>query len=189
VKIAKRRTEPSRLAVAVLLLAGLGSSCAPSLTPPRESFRVTGTLEDLPEPTPSAADASNAAASPTPTVGPTASSAKAKKQLPLQTFPTLHRLPLGVAVYEACSPQLYLFKRCPGRFLGETKLAAAGPFVIEVDTQASAIVVFGFRGFLDPDQEQEACAEAKIPIEEVSKPVTLKLESGTCSIKLEKRYG
>jgi hypothetical protein len=188
VRIAKRRSESARGAAIVLLFAGLGLSCAPSLTPPRESFRVTGTLEDVPEPTPSA-DESIAAALPTPTAGPGASSLKAKKQQPLQTFPTLHRLPLGVAVYEACSPQLYLFKRCPGRFLGETKLAAAGPFVVEVDTHASAIVVFGFRGFLDPDQEQEACAEAKIPIAEVSKPVTLKLVSGTCSIKLEKRYG
>ena len=98
-------------------------------------------------------------------------------------------MPLGVAVYEACSPQLYLFKRCPGRFLGEAKLAKPGPFVVEIDTQASEIVVFGFRGFLGPEQQQEACAETKIAIDQATKPITLQLQSGTCSIKLEKRYG
>jgi hypothetical protein len=98
-------------------------------------------------------------------------------------------MPLGVAVYEACSSQLGVFRKCPGTFLGEAKLVKPGPFVVEVDTKASEVVVFGFRGFLGPEQQQEACAEQKVAVSELSKPITLKLEPGTCSIKLERRYG
>jgi hypothetical protein len=167
----------------------VATSCTPALTPPRESLRVSGTVEDVPESETSSTDESTVAAAAATPASTAAQPAKTKTPPPLQKFPTLHHLPLGVAIYEACSSQLYFFKRCPGRFLGEAKLANPGPFVVEIDTTASAIVVFGFRGFLDPEQQQEACAEAKIPIAEISKPVTLKLESGTCSIKLEKRYG
>jgi len=159
-------------------------ACAPALKAPRESVRLSGTVEDVvePEATPAAPDA-------TPTPESSNGGAKHSKSRPLQTFPTLHRLPLGVAVYEACTPQLYVFKRCPGRFLGEAKLVKPGPFVVEIDTQAAEVVVFGFRGFLGPDQEQEACDEAKVAIAQAATPITLKLKSGTCSIKLERRYG
>lgn len=183
--------DRSRTAAAAVLLAGTLAysplGCSPSLTAPRESVRVSGTLQDVVETAPSAEPET----APTPNA-PGASSDKPGKSAtprPLQTFPTLHHMPLGVAVYEACSPQLYLFKRCPGRFLGEAKLAKPGPFVVEIDTQASEIVVFGFRGFLGPEQQQEACAETKIVIDQATKPITLQLQSGTCSIKLEKRYG
>jgi hypothetical protein len=170
-------------AALVLLFAGV-IACAPPLKAPRESIRLIGTLEDVVEPKPTPTTPSAAA-----TPAPAQSTAKASKPHPLQTFPTLNRMPLGVAVYEACSPQLYLFKRCPGRFLGEAKLIQPGPFIVEIDTQAEEVVVFGFRGFLAPDQQQEACAETKVPVSEAAKPITLKLEAGACSIKLERRYG
>jgi hypothetical protein len=156
-------------------------ACAPALKTPRESVRLTGTIEDVAEPTPAAPSVAKVPEATQP-------AAKAKPH-PLQTFPTLHRMPLGVAVYEACSQQLYLFKRCPGRFLGEAKLIAPGPFVVEIDTEAEEVVVFAFRGFLGPDQEQEACAETKVPLAQAALPITLKLEPGNCSIKLERRYG
>jgi hypothetical protein len=168
---------------AVVLFAG-AIACAPALKAPRESIRLTGTVEDVVEPTPTPAMPSAAAA---PQSGESA--AKPAKPRPLQTFPTLHHMPLGVAVYEACSPQIYLFKRCPGRFLGEAKLVKPGPFVVEIDTQAEEVIVFGFRGFLGPDQQQEACAETKISLAQAGTPITLRLEVGTCSIKLERRYG
>jgi hypothetical protein len=170
-------------AAVVLLFAGV-IACAPPLKAPHESIRLSGTLEDVVEPKPTPATPSAVA---TPTTEH--SNAKPSKPHPLQTFPTLHHMPLGVAVYEACSPQLYLFKKCPGRFLGEAKLVKPGPFIVEIDTQAEEVVVFGFRGFLGPDQQQEACAETKVPVSEAAKPITLKLEAGGCSIKLERRYG
>ena len=169
-------------------------ACSPTLQAPRESVRITGTVQDViekPTPTPAASPTPTPTATP-PEPGaptPTATPVKAARPKPLQSFPTLNQLPLGVAVYEACSPQLYFFHRCPGRFLGEAKLAHPGPFVVEIDTQASEVVVFAYRGFLGPEQQQEACAEKKIAIADASKPITLQLEPGTCSIKLEKRYG
>ena len=182
----KSRTRPTREVGLLAAVFVVVAACAPTLTPPRESRRISGTVEDVAETEISASDASSSAA--VATITPSLSKAAATPT-PLQKFPTLHHLPLGVAIYEACSSQLYVFKRCPGRFLGEAKLANPGPFVVEIDTAAPAIVIFAFRGFLDPDQQQEACAEAKIPIEDIAKPVALKLEPGTCSIKLEKRYG
>jgi hypothetical protein len=170
-------------AVVVVCFAG-GIACAPTLKAPRESIRLIGTVEDVADPTPTPATPSAA-----PTPAPESSAHKSSKPHPLQTFPTLRRMPLGVAVYEACSQQLYLFKRCPGRFLGEAKLVKPGPFLVEIDTQAEEVVVFAFRGFLGPDQQQEACAETKVPVSQAAKPITLKLEAGGCSIKLERRYG
>ena len=187
-----------RAAHAAVFLAGALAyaqwACSPTLQAPRESIRITGTVQDVVEkPTPTPA----VTATPTPTATPSEEGAptptptpvKIAKPKPLRSFPTLTTLPLGVAVYEACSPQLYLFKRCPGRFLGEAKLAHPGPFVVEIDTQATEIVVFAYRGFLGPEQQQEACAEQKIAIADAGKPIALQLEPGTCSIKLEKRYG
>ncbi|HSD11720.1 MAG TPA: hypothetical protein VLF14_12075 [Candidatus Binatia bacterium] len=138
-------------------------------------------VEDVAEPTPPAQSAAT-----TPEAGQSA--AKAKPH-PMQTFPTLHSMPLGVAVYEACTTQLYLFPKCPGRFLGEAKLIKPGPFIVEIDTEAEEVVVFAFRGFLGPDQQQEACAETKVPLAQAATPITLKLRAGNCSIKLERRYG
>jgi hypothetical protein len=168
----------------VVVLVGF-LACAPKLTPPGESIRVSGTVADIMDPTPTAAAQTVASGLPTPTPGP----AKSATQAPLRSYPTLRRLPLGVAVYEACSQQLYMFKKCPGRFLGEAKLAAPGPFVVEIDTQAPEITIFAFRGFLGPEQDQEACAEQTIPTSQAGTPVTLQLKVGTCSIKLERRYG
>jgi hypothetical protein len=168
---------------AAMILAG-GAACTPKLTAPHESIRVSGTIEDPTPPPPEVAARSDAPQTHTP--APDLGAPKAK---PLRTYPVLHHLPLGVAIYEACSPELVVFKKCPGRFLGEAKLANPGPFVVEVDTEAPEIVVFAFRGFLGPEQTQEACAEKTIPIAQAEQPLTLKLEPGTCSIKLERRYG
>ena len=174
------------LAGVTVLVVAAAFACAPRLTPPHESIRLSGTVEDAePPPPPVAAPSPNAGkdvTTPTPKLG-------ASKPAPLQTYPVLTHMPLGVAVYEACTPMLYVLKKCPGRFLGEAKLVKPGPFVVELDTESPEIVVFAFRGFLGPEQQQEACAEAKIPIQEASKPIALKLQSGSCSIKLERRYG
>jgi hypothetical protein len=163
------------------------AACAPKLQAPRESVRVTGTLEDVdaPAPAPTATPERSAEATP----GPGSAPAGRAKSTPVRVFPVLRQMPLGVAVYEACSPQLYIFKKCPGTFLGEAKLVKAGPFVVEVDTKSTEVVVFGFRGFLGPEQEQEACAEAKVAVQDLKSPITLKLQPGACSIKLERRYG
>jgi hypothetical protein len=174
-----------RNAAVVVALVGGALACTPELTPPRESLRVSGTVADVVDPTPTPAAQNVASALPTPTPG----SGKGATQAPLRSYPTLRRLPLGVAVYEACTQQLYMFKRCPGRFLGEAKLAAPGPFVVEIDTQAPEITIFAFRGFLGPEQDQEACAEQTIATTQVGAPLTLQLKTGTCSIKLERRYG
>ncbi len=174
-----------RNAAVVVTLVGGALACAPELTPPRESLRISGTVADVVDPSPTPAAQNVASGLPTPTPGST----KGATQTPLRSYPTLRRLPLGVAVYEACTQQLYMFKRCPGRFLGEAKLAAPGPFVVEIDTQAPEITIFAFRGFLGPEQDQEACAEQTIATTQVGTPLTLQLKAGTCSIKLERRYG
>jgi hypothetical protein len=175
------RMRAIRNAVALVALLGGALACAPKLIPPGESLRVSGTVADVVEMTPTPAPHAAASAPAAPAKSPTPA--------PLRSYPTLRRLPLGVAVYEACSPQLYVFKKCPGRFLGEAKLAGPGPFVVEIDTQAPEITVFAFRGFLGPEQDQEACAEQTISTSEASRPLALQLKSGTCSIKLERRYG
>ncbi len=175
------------VAIGIVVLAAL-AGCAPKLEAPGESIRVTGTVEDVdvpPTPTPMPT------ATPAPDATPAAETTPGRgaKHPKVHAYPVLQRMPLGVAVYEACSSQLYVFKKCPGTFLGEAKLVKPGPFVVEVDTKATEVVVFGFRGFLGPEQEQEACAEAKIAVKDLGKPVVLKLEPGTCSIKLQRRYG
>ncbi|MET0152456.1 MAG: hypothetical protein ABW298_07595 [Candidatus Binatia bacterium] len=184
-RVALDRGRVLRNAAVVGALVGGALACAPKLTPPGESLRVSGTVADVVDPTPTPATQRAASALPTPTPGAT----EGATQTPLRSYPTLHRLPLGVAVYEACSQQLYVFKKCPGRFLGEAKLAAPGPFVVEIDTQAPEITVFAFRGFLGPEQDQEACAEQTIATTQVGTPLALQLKVGTCSIKLERRYG
>ena len=176
----KRRRETRAIAVAVCAVL-LG--CTPKLEAPRESVRVTGTVEDVDAPPPPPPPAATPAPATTPAAG------AVSKPAPVKTYPVLTTMPLGVAVYEACSPQLYFFKKCPGKFLGEAKLTKPGPFVVEIDTKQPEVVVFAFRGFLGPEQEQEACAEAKVTVTEAGKPLAMKLLAGTCSIKLEKRYG
>jgi hypothetical protein len=164
-------------AAATLFLAGM-AACSPRLEAPRESIRLIGMVEDVD------------AAAPSSVATPEREQSAGKdKPSAMQAFPTLHTMPLGVAVYEACSPQLYFFSKCPGRFLGEAKLVKPGPFIVEIDTKAEEVVVFAFRGFLGPDQQQEACAETKIAVARAATPITLKLQPGTCSIKLERRYG
>jgi len=180
-------TKRSRVATVLLVSLCGAAACTPQLTPPREMIRVSGMVEDVTMPASAPAVASDAAdthvtSTPPPPLG-------GAKPGPVQSFPALRHLPLGVAIYEACSTQLYMFKKCPGRFLGEAKLAEPGPFVVEVDTQAPEIVVFAFRGFLGPEQTQEACAETTIPIQEATHQLILKLQVGSCSIKLERRYG
>jgi hypothetical protein len=164
-------------------------SCTPKLDAPREATRLSGVVIDVPAPT----DAELAKAQEAP-VAPSQSAMpiptpRLPKAPPVHSYPVLNHLPVGVAIYEACSPLLYFMKKCPGRFLGEAKIKEPGPFVVEVDTHATEILVYGFRGFLGPEQQQEACAEARIPIGDASKPITLSLLPGTCSIKLERRYG
>lgn len=178
-----RRTGAA--AVTIVFLGAL-AACAPKLNAPHETIRVSGGIEDA------VAGAEPVSPSVTPAADSKSSGDPAKagsSGAPAHKFPVIHHMPLGVAVYEACSPQLYVFRKCPGKFLGEAKLTKPGPFVVEIDTAATEIVVFGFRGFLGPDQEQEACDEIKVSLESVAKPITLKLKSGTCSIKLERRYG
>ena len=163
------------------------AACTPKLEAPRESIRVVGTVEDVTPPTPAPTPTAEPVAQAT--AAPSGSTTTKAKHGPVKSYPVLHQMPLGVAVYEACSSQLGVFRKCPGTFLGEAKLVKPGPFMVEVDTKASEVVVFGFRGFLGPEQQQEACAEQKVAVSDLGKPITLKLEPGTCSIKLERRYG
>lgn len=99
--------------------------------------------------------------------------------------PTAAKVPLGVVVYETCSTRLLLLEKCPGKFLGETKLAKTGPFLIEVDSEAPELTLFAFRGFLG---QEEACASATLPTGEASKPIDLELVPGTCPAKLTRPY-
>ncbi len=182
------------------VLALVVVACTPKLDAPREATRITGTVVDVPAPTPTPGEApSEAAADPASMASADATTNRANakasptpvipRAIPLKKYPVMSHMPVGVAVYEACSPLLYFMKKCPGRFLGEAKLKGPGTFVVEVDTHATEILVFGFRGFLGPEQQQEACAEAKVSLADATKPLTLSLEPGTCSIKLERRYG
>lgn len=164
-------------------------ACTPKLEAPRETTRISGTVIDVPAPAPTPAATVDENATMNPNLAATTPTPPTPRAKPLKTYPVLNHLPVGVAIYEACSPLLYFMKKCPGRFLGEAKITNPGPFVVEVDTRATELLVYGFRGFLGPEQQQEACAEAKISIADASKPITLTLEPGTCSIKLERRYG
>jgi hypothetical protein len=89
--------------------------------------------------------------------------------------------PVGVMVYERCSSLLLVLSKCPGKFLGEAKLARPGPFVVEVDSRSPEVRVFAFRGFLS---QEEACADVTVPIAEANKPVEIQLTAGPCSEKL-----
>lgn len=183
----QRRLVASITAVSAATLALF--ACTPYLEAPRETTRITGIVIDVPAPTPTPAATVDEHATMNPDLAATTPTPPAQRAKPLKTYPVLNHLPVGVAVYEACSPLLYFMKKCPGRFLGEAKITNPGPFVVEVDTEATELMVYGFRGFLGPEQQQEACAEAKISIADAGKPITLTLEPGTCSIKLERRYG
>ncbi len=88
--------------------------------------------------------------------------------------------PTGVMVYESCSSQLLIFQKCPGKFLGEAKLARPGPFVVEVDTQAPEVRVFAFRGYLT---QEEACGDVTAPPRQATK-VEVQLTEGPCSVSL-----
>lgn len=87
--------------------------------------------------------------------------------------------PLQVIVLERCSPRFYVFEHCPGRFLGEARLARPGRFVIEVDPEMPTLAVFAFRG--DPTAETE-CASARVEVAEAATALEMKLEEGRCKL-------
>ncbi len=88
--------------------------------------------------------------------------------------------PTGVMVYESCSSQLLVFQKCPGKFLGEAKLARPGKFVVEVDTQAPEVRVFAFRGYLT---QEEACGDVTAPSRQAAR-IEVQLTEGPCSVNL-----
>jgi hypothetical protein len=94
-------------------------------------------------------------------------------------------LPVEVNVYERCTPQLYVFRRCPGKFLGEAKIARPGPFLVEIDTQAPEISVVASRGVIG---EEEECSVLNLPLSQVAKPVELTLAKEPCPVKREAPY-
>jgi hypothetical protein len=122
---------------AVLLVLAL-PGCAPELTPPGESTRISGRVKGKP------------------------------------------KAPVEIHVYERCSPRFYFFERCPGKLLGEARIAKPGKFVVEVDPESSELSVLAFRG--DRGSE-EKCAKADVSVSEVQKPLKLKLEPGPCEPK------
>ena len=93
-------------------------------------------------------------------------------------------LPVEVNVYESCTPHLFFFEKCPGKFLGEAKIARPGPFLVEVDTEASEISVIAFRGLIGQEDE---CSELRLPLREAAKPLDLKLAKAPCAAKRGER--
>jgi hypothetical protein len=91
--------------------------------------------------------------------------------------------PVQINVYERCSPRFYVFERCPGRLLGEAKIARPGKFVIEVDPESPDITVVAFRG--DPGDEKQ-CVATDVPVGDAKAPLKLKLEGGPCQVTLPK---
>lgn len=89
-----------------------------------------------------------------------------------------------ISVYERCSPHLYVFQKCPGRFLGEAKIARPGPFLIEVDTESPEVSVIASRGFVGQEEE---CGAATIPIPQSKKPIEITLTKGPCTLKRGER--
>jgi hypothetical protein len=173
--------ERTSTGLVLLTVATLLAACRPELSAPRESVRITGVVVDVPQ-KPTATP--TVAPTPTPPPADATPQATAKpKRTPRP--PVVRALPVGVVVYERCSSQLLVFQKCPGRFLGEAKLAKPGPFVIEIDTLAPEISLFAFRGFLE---QVDACAVVTIPVAEATKPLTLSLENGSCSAKLKRPY-
>jgi hypothetical protein len=122
---------------AVLLLLAL-PACAPTLTPPGESTRISGRVKGKP------------------------------------------KAPVEIHVYERCSPRFYFLERCPGKLLGEARIARPGKFVVEVDPESSELSVIAFRG--DRGNE-EKCAKTDVSVAEAEKPLRLKLEPGPCEAK------
>lgn len=124
----------------IAFLAFAALCCAPKLTPPRESIRITGTIK---------------------TEGGAS--------------------PVQVRVYERCSPHLYFFDKCPGRFLGEAKMARPGPFLVEIDTEAPELSVVAFRGFIGQEEE---CSAVALALAEAAKPLNLTLVKQRCPLNL-----
>ena len=93
------------------------------------------------------------------------------------------KTPVQINVYERCSPRFYVFERCPGRLLGEAKIARPGKFVIEVDPESPDITVVAFRG--DPGDEKQ-CAATDVPVADAKTSLRLKLEGGPCKVTLPK---
>jgi hypothetical protein len=88
--------------------------------------------------------------------------------------------PLVVEVYESCSPHLYVFKRCPGRLLGETRIARPGSFLVEVDPRTDEISVIAFRGVM---HHEEACAIESRATTALAQPIELELTEEPCPVK------
>lgn len=97
---------------------------------------------------------------------------------PAAGAPKAPPLPIQVMVYERCSPQLYFFRKCPGRSLGQAKIAKPGPFVVEIDTESPEVTIYAFRGFLGQEQ---ACAVRTLPTAEAARAIELKLENEPCA--------
>jgi hypothetical protein len=96
--------------------------------------------------------------------------------------------PVLVAVYERCSPRLYLFERCPGKFLGEAKIARPGPFLVEVDAAAIEVSVVAYRGDIGEDEQiqPEECAAFSGPAAS-ARSLELRLERRRCPFVLPMR--
>lgn len=90
--------------------------------------------------------------------------------------------PVHILVTEPCSTRLYLFEKCPGNFVGDTKLGKPGKFLIEVDTESPELVLFAYQG--SPGSEK-VCSVTLIDTQEAAKPLDLKLEAGNCQEKFQ----
>ena len=88
--------------------------------------------------------------------------------------------PLAVEVYERCSPHLYFFERCPGRLLGETRIARPGSFLVEVDPETDEVSVIAFRGVM---HQEEACAVESRPTSALGETIELELAQEPCPVQ------
>lgn len=127
----------------LISLAVAALACTPKLTVPRESIRISGTVQ-----------AEGGA------------------------------IPVEVSVYERCSPHLYFFAKCPGRFLGEAKIARPGPFLVDIDTEAAEVSVIASRGLIGQEDE---CSAVTLPVREAAKSLDLKLAKVSCPLKRSER--
>lgn len=89
--------------------------------------------------------------------------------------------PVQVQIFEQCSPWLYFFEKCPGRFLGEAKIPKPGPFLVEIDTEASNVWMFAFRGV--PGSEVE-CGSAIVATADAKTGRAIATEPGACPVDL-----
>ena len=88
--------------------------------------------------------------------------------------------PLEIEVYERCSPHLYVFSRCPGRLLGQTKIARPGPFLVEIDPKGDEISVIAFRGSIG---QETSCAVETRSRAGLGKAVEIALVDQPCPVQ------